>query len=137
MRYYSGLNSRYYFINLKMKKNKKKLSPLIMLLIGGAILTLGDIFATEWVRVSGSLFLYFITMIFYIIAMAILIKSYEGEDIPVASIILVMFNVTILTIVGVLIFGEEVTASKIVGIILGIISLILLEFGKKKIFVSR
>ncbi|MFA6190379.1 MAG: hypothetical protein WC711_02590 [Candidatus Staskawiczbacteria bacterium] len=120
-----------------MKKNKKKLSPLIMLLIGGAILTLGDIFATEWVRVSGSLFLYFITMIFYIIAMAILIKSYEGEDIPVASIILVMFNVTILTIVGVLIFGEEVTASKIVGIILGIISLILLEFGKKKIFVSR
>lgn len=137
MRNSSGLISCYYFINLKMNKKKKKLSPLIILLGGGVVLTLGDIFAAEWVRTDGGLLLFFITMIFYIFGMAILIKSYEGEDIPVASIVLVMFNVTILTIVGILFFKEEITITKIIGIILGIISLILLEFGKKKVFVSR
>lgn len=108
-----------------------------MLFGGGIILTIGDIIATEWVRVEGGLFLYLLTMVFYVIGMAILIKSYEREDIPVASVIMVVFNVIILTIVGVTIFQEEITISKVVGILLGFISLMLLEFGKEKIFVSK
>jgi len=120
-----------------MKKLINKLSPLVILFVGGIILTIGDIFAAQWVRFNGGFLLYFMTMLFYIIGMVILIVSYEKEDIPVASVILVMFNVIILTIVGIMIFKEEITLTKIIGIILGFISLTLLEFGKKKIFVSK
>jgi len=118
-----------------MKKRNKKLSPLVILFGGGIILTVGDIFAAQWVRFEGGIYLYLITMLFYIIGMVFLIKSYDKEDIPVASIILVMFNVIILTIVGITVFKEEVTLTKIVGMILGFISLVLLEFGKKRIFI--
>lgn len=113
-----------------------KLSPLVVLFFGGIILTIGDIFAATWVRSGGGIFLYFMVILFYILGMVILIFSYEKEDIPVASIILVMFNVTILTVVGIVLFKEEVSVAKIIGIILGLISITFLELGKKKIFIK-
>ena len=124
-----------------MKKNKKKLSikfsPLVILFFGGIILTIGDIFAAKWIKLEGGIFLYLITTLFYIIGMVMLISSYDREDIPVASIILVMFNVVLLTIIGVIIFKEHMTATKITGIVLGLISVAFLEFGKKEIFFSK
>ncbi len=64
--------------------------------------------------------------------MIFLINSYKTEDIPVASIILVIFNVVILLFVGVLVFGERISFGKVLGIVLCFISIFLLEFGKKK-----
>ena len=117
-----------------MSKFFKKTSPLIILFIGGLILTVGDIFAAEWVRSHGGIFLYVAVMFFYIIGMVFVVASYDKEDIPVATVIIVTFNITILTIVGVLAFNENLTPGKIVGIILGLVSLAFLEFGKKKVF---
>jgi len=108
----------------------KKVSPLIMLFMGGIILTVGDVVAAEWVRVGGN-YLYFYIMIMYFIGMMILISSYKLEDIAVASTVLVIFNVAILTVVGALWFGEVVSLTKIVGLLLGMVAVVLLEMGKK------
>jgi multidrug transporter EmrE-like cation transporter len=94
-------------------------------------LTLGDIVATQWIRHGGN-YLYLFVIIFYFIGMIFLINSYKTEDIPVASIILVIFNVVILLFVGVLVFGERISFGKVLGIVLCFISIFLLEFGKKK-----
>lgn len=120
-----------------MKRLFNKLSPLIILLIGGVILTVGDIIAAEWVRSEGGIVLFASTMFFYIIAMIFLVASYEKEDIPVATVILITFNVIILSIVGIVIFNEELTPGKIIGLVLGLISLMFLEFGKKDVFFSK
>ncbi|MFA5087084.1 MAG: hypothetical protein WC470_02165 [Candidatus Paceibacterota bacterium] len=120
-----------------MKKLFNKLSPLVTLLIGGIVLTVGDIFAAEWVRSEGGIILFASTMFFYIIAMIFLVASYEKEDIPVATVILITFNVIILSIVGIVIFEEELTREKLIGITLGLVSLMFLEFGKKDVFFSK
>jgi len=118
-----------------MKKNKnKKLAPLVLLFIGGIIFTAGDIIAAEWVRVGGS-YLYIFIMLMYMIGMFFLISSYKAEDIAVASVIMVIFNVVTLTIVGILFFHEGISVTKIFGILLGLIAVVLLELGKKKLLV--
>jgi len=122
---------------IEMKKIFSKLSPLVILLIGGVILTVGDIFAAEWVRSEGGIILFASTMFFYIIAMVFLVASYEKEDIPVATVILITFNVIILSIVGIVIFNEELTPGKIIGLVLGLVSLMFLEFGKKDVFFPK
>ncbi len=111
-------------------KNFFKKNPLLILFSGGIILTIGDIFAAWWVReISG--YFYFVVIIFYLIGMMLLVKSYENKNISVASLILVLFNVIILFFVGIFIFGETVNIFKIIGILLCFVSLYLLEFGKK------
>lgn len=108
---------------------KKKNSSLKLLIVGGIILTIGDIIAAEWVRFGGN-YLYIFVFLFYLLGMILLVNSYKTEDIPVASTILVIFNVVILVFVGVLFFGENINLGKVIGILLCFISIILLEFGK-------
>jgi multidrug transporter EmrE-like cation transporter len=120
-----------------MKKLINRLSPLVILFFGGIFLTIGDMFAAEWVRSEGGSILFLVTMLLYIIAMVFLVTSYEKEDIPVATVILITFNIIILAIVGIMIFEEELTLQKIIGIVLGLISLMFLEFGKKEVFISK
>jgi multidrug transporter EmrE-like cation transporter len=115
---------------MKIKKTKK-ISPLVLLFVGGIILTIGDIAATEWIRFGGK-YMYFLVFTFYLLGMIFLMNSYKSEDIPVASLIMVIFNVVILFFVGVFMFGEEASLIKIIGIFLCFVSIFLLEFGKWK-----
>lgn len=119
-----------------MRKHIKKISPLVILFIGGLVLTAGDIIAAQWIRFGGS-FLYLLVTVFYFIGMVFLINSYKSEDIPVASIILVIFNVVILIFAGILFFGESINLLKVIGIGLCFVSIFLLELGKqKRVFVK-
>ncbi len=108
------------------------MSPFTILLIGGIILTIGDIAAVEWISYGG-VYRYAMVFIFYLFGMMLLMNSYKSEDIPVAGLIIVVFNVVMLFFIGVFIFGEDVSLKKIVGILLCFVSIFLLEFGKKKI----
>jgi multidrug transporter EmrE-like cation transporter len=113
-----------------IKKRNKNFPSIILLFLGGVILTIGDVIATQWIRFGGN-YLYIIVLLFYLAGMIFLVKSYKTEDIPVASIILVIFNVIVLIFIGVFLFNEEINFLKILGIILCFISIFLLEFGKK------
>ena len=113
------------------EKKTKKLSPVVLLFIGGMILTMGDIIAKEWVHVGG-IYLYSFIMLLYMVGMLFLISSYKSEDIAVASTMLIVFNITTLTLVGVLFFNEGLSIQKIAGISLGLFAVVLLELGKKK-----
>jgi multidrug transporter EmrE-like cation transporter len=70
-------------------------------------------------------------LILYFISMNLLAYSYKFEDVAVASMIMVIFNIVTLVLVGHFVFKENITIYEISGLILGIIALILLEFGKK------
>jgi len=98
---------------------------VILLLAGGLSLTIGDLFAGKYVK-SRSKILYILIMIFYAVGLNFLIFSYKFQNIAVASIMLEIFNVVILTIAGKFLFKENITKSELFGIILGVIALIIL-----------
>lgn len=103
--------------------------PLFLVIIAGLILTAGDIILKEWVVKSHSVF-YITGILLYLISMNLLAQSYRYEDIAVASMIMVIFNVVTLTLVGYFFFHENITVYEISGITLGIVAVSLLEFGK-------
>ena len=103
--------------------------PLILAISSGLILTAGDIILKKWVTSSFTVY-YIVGLILYFINMNFLAQSYRYENIAVASLLRVIFNVITLTLVGYFIFKENITAYEITGIILGIIALFFLEFGK-------
>jgi len=99
---------------------------ILLLTIGAIFLTTGDIIAKKWV-LSDKKYWYFLTLLFYIIGLNFLIASYRFEDIAVASITLEILNITILTLVGIRLYKEKISKTELTGIILGIISIIILE----------
>ncbi len=113
-----------------MKNKKYIIPPLVQLLVGGVILTLGDLVAAQWIRFGGS-YLYLFVLLFYFVAMMFLLNSYKSKNIPVASIILVIFNAVTLIFAGMFFFGEHLNPQKIIGILLCFVSIFLLEFGKR------
>ena len=104
--------------------------PLVLVFIGGIILTAGDIVLKKWVVTSYASF-YVLGLILYFISMNFLAQSYKYEDIAIASMIMVIFNILTLTLVGYFVFKENITAYEIMGIVLGITALIFLEIGEK------
>ena len=104
-------------------------TPLVLVITAGLILTVGDIVLKEWVVKSYNTF-YIAGLLLYFISMNLLAQSYKYEDIAVASMVMVVFNVVTLTLVGYFIFHENITAYELTGIFLGIVSVGLLEFGK-------
>lgn len=104
--------------------------PLILTIVAGLILTAGDIVLKKWVVTSYNS-LYVSGLFLYFISMNILAYSYKYEDIAVASMLMILFNIITLTLVGYFVFKENITLYEFTGLVFGIISLLFLEFGKK------
>jgi len=100
----------------------------LILLAGGIILTIGDIFMKKWVNTQTHTW-YIIGLIIYIIGMNFLAQSYRYKNIAVASVIFVIFNIITLAIVSRLYFKESLSPLQIIGVITGIAAVILLELG--------
>lgn len=103
---------------------------LFLAIGGGIILTIGDIVLKKWVTTSYNFF-YILGIFLYFISMNFLAQSYKYEDVAVASMMMIIFNIITLTLVGYFVFKENITVFEIAGIFLGMASIFLLEFGKK------
>lgn len=102
--------------------------PFILLFIGGSVLTVGDIIMKKW-AVNNSVFLFITGLSIYMIGLLFLAQSFKYKNIAVASTIFVIFNVVTLSIVSWLYFKETLSPFQIVGIILGLSSVIFLELA--------
>jgi len=100
----------------------------LILLAGGIILTIGDIFMKKWVKTQTHTW-YIIGLIVYMIGMNFLAQSFKYKNIAVASVIFVIFNIITLAIVSRLYFKESLSPLQIIGVITGIAAVILLELG--------
>ncbi len=107
-----------------------KIYPFLLLLVGGVILTAGDLFMKQWVQSNRRLF-YVIGLVIYLVGMLFLAQSFRHKNIAVASVIFVLFNVITLTVVSWLYFKEGLTAWQIFGILLGLASVAVLELTGK------
>lgn len=100
---------------------------LLLVFIGGALLTLGDITMKKWVNSSGIIYYYIIGLLIYLVALNFLAQSYRFKNIAVASMIFVVVNVVTIAFVSWLYFKEPLSVMQIIGILLGIGSVLVLE----------
>ncbi|MCX6774236.1 MAG: hypothetical protein NTY68_04565 [Candidatus Micrarchaeota archaeon] len=102
---------------------------LILIFIGGAVLTVGDVVMKKWVQ-NDNLYLYVLGLAIYMVGLNFLAYSFKFKNIAVASMIFVIFNVMTLTAVSWLYFKEGLSAMQIGGILLGIAAVAMLELSK-------
>lgn len=102
------------------------LTGSVLLLLGGCILTVGDIFMKKWV-ITDNFRLYLYGMLIYTFALNFVAVSFKCKNIAVATIIFVLVNVISLTLVSWFYFNEKLSIVQLIGIGLGIVSVIVLE----------
>ena len=100
--------------------------PTLLLFLGGIILTMGDVFMKKWVGSMAHVY-YVLGMLLYVVGLNFLAQSYRFENIAVASAILISFNLITLAIVSWLFFKEPLSGLQILGIVLGVASIVCLE----------
>jgi multidrug transporter EmrE-like cation transporter len=106
------------------------LLPIGILLVGGIVLTIGDLLMKNWVEGNGS-YWYVIGLFVYMIGLNFLSYSFKYKNIAVASVIFTLFNVIILALVSWLFYKEKLSGMQLLGIILGLTSVVILELGDK------
>jgi len=106
------------------------LIPVILLAIGGLIVTAGDLFMKEWV-ITNKPYIYLIGMVVYLAGMNFLAFSFKYKNIAVASVIFILINVISLLVFSYFYFHEKLSGLEITGILLGIVAIIMLELADK------
>ena len=99
---------------------------LILVLAGGFVLTVGDIFMKQWTY-NNSWATFMIGLLTWCIGLIFLAFSFKYKNIAIGSLIFSVSNVIFLTIFSWLYYKEVLTINQIIGIILGIIAVIFLE----------
>lgn len=99
--------------------------PTLLLVLGGLILTVGDLAMKKWVTVH--LWWYPVGLVFYLVGLMFLAETYKYRHIAGASLVLVVFNVSILALASWLYFKEPLAPLQLVGIGFGFVAVILLE----------
>lgn len=99
---------------------------LIILFIGGLVLTGGDLVMKIWVG-NNKISFYIIGLITYLIGLVLLSQSFKFKNIAMASLLLVIFNILTLSFVSWVFYKESLSTYKIVGVILGFVAVGLLE----------
>lgn len=101
----------------------------ILLAVGGTILTIGDIVMKKWVNMHGA-YWYILGLAVYFVGLNFLAHSFKYENIAVASVVFVIFNVVTLSLVSWLYFKEALTVMQLIGMAIGIVSIVVLELGQ-------
>jgi len=100
--------------------------PILIFLIGGVALTIGDLSAGTWLKKKKTSY-YLIAVFFYLIGLNFLVISYRFSDIAVATVIQEIVNVGTLTLAGIYLFKENITKTELAGILVGILAFIVLQ----------
>lgn len=99
---------------------------LILVLIGGLILTVGDVLMKQW-SINNNWLTFSIGLLIWTIGLVFLAFSFKTKNIAVASLIFSLSNVIFLTLLSWLYYKEPLTTYQIIGIFLGSGSIIFLE----------
>jgi multidrug transporter EmrE-like cation transporter len=99
---------------------------LILVLIGGLILTIGDVFMKQW-SLNNNWPTFTLGMLIWVMGLICLAFSFKSKNIAVASLIFSLSNVVFLTLLSWLYYKEPLTTYQILGMILGTSAIIFLE----------
>src|SRR6185295_15495028 len=101
---------------------------IIWLVLGGTLLTIGDIIFKFWVERHEHYFsfLYIGGLLLYTLGAVFLIESYKTENIAVATAIFVIINIATLALMSWLYFGDKLSLMQTIGLFLAAIAIVFL-----------
>jgi multidrug transporter EmrE-like cation transporter len=100
----------------------------ILLAIGGLFLTAGDI-VFKYYALGHKSVLYALGLGLYVVGLIFLVKTYETENIAVASAIFVLVNIATLAVASWFLFREPLGLFALIGLGLAAVAIIFLELG--------
>lgn len=103
-----------------------RLYVLLVLLVGGGLLTVGDV-VFKYYALNPRISLYAIGLLIYLAGLVCLVESYKYSNIAVASAIFVMSNIVMLAIISWILFKEPLSPAQFVGIALSLAAIGILE----------
>lgn len=103
-----------------------KFAFLILLLIGVLFESVGDILFKYWSINSKNVFL-IIGVLFYTVSTVVWAYSLRLEYLSKAITIFTVLNLIIIILVGIIFFKEDVSTVNKVGMLLGVISVVLMQ----------
>ena len=99
---------------------------LLLVIIGGLVLTVGDVFMKQW-SINNNWFSFLSGLFIWIVGLIFLAFSFKTKNIAVASLIFSISNVIFLTLLSWLYYKEPLTNYQMIGIFLGFNAIIFLE----------
>lgn len=99
---------------------------MLLLFIGGSILTVGDVLMKQWVCTTDRVW-YLFGMAAYMLGMVFLAESFKTKNIAAASVIFIIFNVSTLALVSWCVYGERLSKMQLTGVFLAILAVVLIE----------
>ncbi|MBI4118245.1 MAG: hypothetical protein HY455_01750 [Parcubacteria group bacterium] len=103
------------------------MAPWAWILVGGIILTGGDIMTKLAIEGRGETF-FWTGFTLFIIGEFFLAMSFFGQNIAQASLAMVIINILALTLVNIFVFHESMSLLGYAAMVLGLVSYIVLEF---------
>jgi len=103
-----------------------KHTGLFLVAIAGLFATVGDLFMKKWV-VTNVKYLLVLGFCIWSIGGIFLAFSFKHKNIAVASLMMILFNITALAIVSWIYFKEPLSGYQITGLTLGLLAVVLLE----------
>jgi len=101
---------------------------LVLVFMGGIVLTGGDILMRYWID-NHKVSLFVLGILIYVFGEILMALSFKYQNIAVASILTVIFNIIALSILSYFVFGDKLNLLAIVGITMGLISVTILEIS--------
>ncbi|MGJ8664998.1 MAG: hypothetical protein ACSHW7_01410 [Patiriisocius sp.] len=101
----------------------------LLLIAAGAIFdTIGDVFIKNWIANNTNISLGF-GVFFYVVGLSFLIYSFTFKNMVVTSVLFIIFNLILLSMVNFFYFNESFSSKEAVALVLGIAAIILFEFN--------
>ena len=92
---------------------------ILLLFLGGILLTIGDLIMKEWV-INNKMLFYVAGLAVYLVGLMLLAHTFKYKNIAVASTMFVIFNVVTLSLASWILFKEPLSIKEIAGIALGL-----------------
>jgi multidrug transporter EmrE-like cation transporter len=102
---------------------------LILTFGGGLLLTGGDLFMKEWIAKSDWRW-FGVGLAFYFAGSVTVAFSFRYENIAIASLMLVVFNVVTLLLISWLVFHENLSPARLAAMAVALLAVAVLEVAK-------
>lgn len=101
-------------------------NPIFLLVLGGIVYTVGDFIFKKWALTNKG-YLFMLGLLIYLVGSTFLAFSFKYKNIAVASVIIIIFNITFLILISWLYFKEPPSIPQLLGIALAMIAIALME----------
>lgn len=102
------------------------LPPLAWIIIGSSFLTAADISLRYYIENHWN-FGFSISFFIYTIGMFFMLMSFFSQNIAVATVVAILFNITGYLILSYFLFGDSISIRESIGLLLGFAAIYLLE----------